>query len=172
MDNLKATRTTKNIPLVFLNKNETQPSIPRVLWKGDWRWKILIRFKNEFLNIQESVLIDPKSVDRMLNMEFHHHLNSMQQLDHMEADSVQMKRLKKRFWDIVVAFQMVEDIHPIITRLIPKTPSKQNVKGIHSRIILIGLSSNLSNSKLFSVRFVVSEDNVCKAANRILVVVP
>ncbi|GKB19996.1 hypothetical protein Tco_0853919 [Tanacetum coccineum] len=68
----------------ILNKKRNQLSIRGVLVEGD-----LVEnpnmVKNEFLNHFKNRSDRPKSVRRMLNMEFPHHLNSMQQLD-LEAE--------------------------------------------------------------------------------------
>ncbi|GJS45462.1 RNA-directed DNA polymerase, eukaryota, reverse transcriptase zinc-binding domain protein [Tanacetum coccineum] len=53
--------------------------------------------KNEFLNHFKNRFDRPKSVRPMLNMEFPHHLNSMQQLD-LEAE-VSNEEIKKAVWD-------------------------------------------------------------------------
>ncbi|GJT14516.1 hypothetical protein Tco_0861558 [Tanacetum coccineum] len=68
----------------ILNKKRNQLSIRGVLMEGDWVENPNM-VKNEFLNYFKNRFDRPKSVQPMLNMEFPHHLNSMQQLD-LEAE--------------------------------------------------------------------------------------
>ncbi|GJR59555.1 RNA-directed DNA polymerase, eukaryota [Tanacetum coccineum] len=76
----------------ILNKKRNQLSIRGVLVEGDWVENPNM-VKNEFLNHFKNHFDRPKSVRPMLNMEFPHHLNSMQQLD-LEAE-VSNEEIKK-----------------------------------------------------------------------------
>ncbi|GJQ94896.1 RNA-directed DNA polymerase, eukaryota [Tanacetum coccineum] len=80
----------------ILNKKRNQLSIRGVLVEGDWVENPNM-VKNEFLNHFKNRFDRPKSVRPMLNMEFPHHLNSMQQLD-LEAE-VSNEEIKKAVWD-------------------------------------------------------------------------
>ncbi|GJQ94709.1 hypothetical protein Tco_0005848 [Tanacetum coccineum] len=80
----------------ILNKKRNQLSIRGVLVEGDWVENPNM-VKNEFLNHFKNRFDRPKSVRPMLNMEFPHHLNSMQQLD-LEAE-VSNEEIKKAGWD-------------------------------------------------------------------------
>ncbi|GJS02833.1 hypothetical protein Tco_0319341 [Tanacetum coccineum] len=80
----------------ILNKKRNQLSIRGVLVEGDWVENPNM-VKNEFLNHFKNRFDKPKSVWLMLNMEFPHHLNSMQQLD-LEAE-VSNEEIKKAIWD-------------------------------------------------------------------------
>ncbi|GJR92155.1 RNA-directed DNA polymerase, eukaryota, reverse transcriptase zinc-binding domain protein [Tanacetum coccineum] len=79
----------------------------------------------------------PKSVQPMLNMEFPHHLNSMQQLD-LEAE-VSNEEIKKAVWDCGVDKSPGPDGFTFyyIKSLIPKTPEAKMVKDFRP-ISLIG----------------------------------
>ncbi|GJX03329.1 hypothetical protein Tco_0189245 [Tanacetum coccineum] len=79
----------------ILNKKRNQLSIRGVLVEGDWVENPNM-VKNEFLNHFKNRFDRPKSVRPMLNMEFPHHLNSMQQLD-LEAE-VSNEEIKKAVW--------------------------------------------------------------------------
>ncbi|GKF25344.1 hypothetical protein Tco_0081238 [Tanacetum coccineum] len=68
----------------------------RRLMEGDWVENPNM-VENEFLNHFKNHFDRPKSVRPMLNMEFPHHLNSMQQLD-LEAE-VSNEEIKKAVWD-------------------------------------------------------------------------
>ncbi|GJV66659.1 RNA-directed DNA polymerase, eukaryota, reverse transcriptase zinc-binding domain protein [Tanacetum coccineum] len=76
----------------ILNKKRNQLSIRGVLVEGDWVENPNM-VKNEFLYHFKNRFDKPKSVRLMLNMEFPHHLNSMQQLD-LEA-KVSNEEIKK-----------------------------------------------------------------------------
>ncbi|GJU70760.1 hypothetical protein Tco_1262165 [Tanacetum coccineum] len=80
----------------ILNKKRNQLSIRGVLVEGDWVENPNM-VKNEFLNHFKNRFDRPKSVRPMLNIEFPHHLNSMQQLD-LEAE-VSNEEIKKAVWD-------------------------------------------------------------------------
>ncbi|GKA84945.1 RNA-directed DNA polymerase, eukaryota, partial [Tanacetum coccineum] len=80
----------------ILNKKRNQLSIRGVLVERDWVENPNM-VKNEFLNHFKNRFDRPKSVRPMLNMEFPHHLNSMQQLD-LEAE-VSNEEIKKAVWD-------------------------------------------------------------------------
>ncbi|GJY76898.1 hypothetical protein Tco_0482014, partial [Tanacetum coccineum] len=80
----------------ILNKKQNQIFIRGVLVEGDWVENSNM-VKNEFLNHFKNRFDRPKSVRPMLNMEFPHHLNSMQQLD-LEAE-VSNEDIKKAVWD-------------------------------------------------------------------------
>ncbi|GJT97841.1 hypothetical protein Tco_1093359 [Tanacetum coccineum] len=111
----------------ILNKKRNQLSIRGVLVENP------NMVKNEFLNHFNNRFDKRKPVRPMLNMEFPHHLNSMQQLD-LEAE-VSNEEIKKAVWDCGVDKSPGPD--GFTFALIPKTPKAKMVKDFRP-ISLIG----------------------------------
>ncbi|GJU71912.1 retrovirus-related pol polyprotein from transposon TNT 1-94 [Tanacetum coccineum] len=121
-----------------VRQKRNQLSIRGVLVEGDWVENPNM-VKNEFLNHFKNRFDRPKSVRPMLNMEFPHHLNSMQQLD-LEAE-VFWSLIEKDVLAAVKYFfhysRIPKGCNSSFIALIPKTPEAKMVKDFRP-ISLIG----------------------------------
>ncbi|GJV31021.1 hypothetical protein Tco_1391421 [Tanacetum coccineum] len=138
--------------------------------EGDWVESSNM-VKNEFLNHFKNRFNRPKSVRPMLNIEFPHHLNSMQQMD-LEAE-VSNEEIKKAVWDcgvdkspgpdgFIFGFyksRIPKGCNSSFIALIPKTPEAKMVKDFRP-ISLIGSLYKIIAKILANRLVVVLEDIV------------